>query len=205
MREALGALVPRYRVVAIVTGRPSAQTEPLVGVPGVRVLGLYGLEGTAPALPPEAISRARAAAGAVPEAWAEDKGASVAVHYRQAPDPSAARSRLAEVLGPVAADLGLELVEGKMVLELVPADRPKKGGAVERLAHELGLSAVLYAGDDRADVEAFEALDRLAARGVAVVRVAVRGAETPSELLDAADLVVEGPPGLVGLLGSLAS
>ncbi len=143
------------------------------------------------------------AASSVTEAWVEDKGASLAVHYRQAPDPADARAALLHSLTPIASAGGLELIEGKMVLELVPPGRPMKGGAVERLAGEHELDAVLYAGDDHADLDAFEALDRLAADGVRAVKVAVRGAETPEVLLAGADIVVEGQPELVALLRSL--
>ena len=79
------------------------------------------------------------------------------------------------------------------MIELVPHGRPMKGDAVERLAGRDELGAVLFAGDDRADVDAFFALDRLQSRGVMTLRVAVRGDETPFELVDAADLVVDGP------------
>ena len=101
---------------------------------------------------------------------------SIAVHYRQAPDPVAARAALLVALQPVATESGLEIIEGKMVIELVPPDRPMKGAAVERMAGEHGLEAVLYAGDDHADLDAFAGLDRLAASGLLAVRVAVRGA-----------------------------
>lgn len=87
-----------------------------------------------------------------------------------------------------------------MVLELVPADRPMKGGAVERLVRERGLDAVLFAGDDVADIDAFEALDRLSDEGMLTLRVAVRAPETPEELVRRADLAVDGPGGLVELL-----
>jgi trehalose 6-phosphate phosphatase len=122
------------------------------------------------------------------------------VHYRAAPDPPAARATLISALEPIAAAAGLELMEGKMVLELVPADRPMKGGAVERLARERGLDAVLFAGDDVADIDAFEALDRLSDEEMLTLRVAVRGPETPEELVRRADLAVDGPGGLVELL-----
>jgi trehalose 6-phosphate phosphatase len=203
-RETLSALVARYRVVAIVTGRRSEEIAALVDVPHVQFLGLYGMEDEAPELVTAIAPRVEAAASAVPEAWIEDKRISVAVHYRQAPDPAAARRALALALQPIATEGGLELIEGKMVLELVPRGRPMKGGAVERLAGQHELEAVLFAGDDRADLDAFAALDRLGARGVVTVRVAVRGVETPAELVDAADVVVEGPRGLVALLGQLA-
>ena len=144
------------------------------------------------------------AAAEVPEAWVEDKGVSIAVHYRQSPDPVAARRTLAVALQRVATEGGLDLIEGKMVIELVPYGRPMKGDAVERLAGRDELDAMLFAGDDRADVDAFVALDHLQSRGVMTLWVAVRGDETPSELLDAADVVVEGPRALVELLVAVA-
>jgi trehalose 6-phosphate phosphatase len=189
--------------VAVVSGRRSEEVAALVDVPGLRCFGLYGMQEAASELMAAVMQRAESAAAGVPEAWVEDKGASVAVHYRQAPDPVAARTTLATALQEVATSAELELVEGKMVLELVPADRPRKGGAVERLVGEHGLSAALFAGDDVADLDAFAALDRLAASGLVAVKVAVRGDETPEELLASADVRVDGPGGLVELLRQL--
>jgi trehalose 6-phosphate phosphatase len=202
-REALADLVPVYRVVAVITGRRAEDVAARLAVPGLRYEGLYGMEGAAPELLLALLPRVEAAAAAVPEAWVEDKGVSIAVHYRQAPDPPRSRVTLMGALEPVAAGAGMNLVEGKMVLELVPTDRPMKGGAVERVAGEAALEAALFAGDDVADLDAFAALDRLAATGLLTVKVAVRGDETPSALLGAADLEVDGPQGLVALLRDL--
>ena len=80
---------------------------------------------------------------------------------------------------------------------------PLKGGAVRRLLQEFDLRAALYAGDDTADLEAFEELERARVRGIDVVRVAVRGAETPPALIEAADEVADSPEGLVELLRGL--
>jgi trehalose 6-phosphate phosphatase len=202
-REALTALVGRYAVVAVVTGRRAEEVASLLSVPGLRYEGLYGLEGSAPELFLAVLPQVARAAATVPEAWVEDKGVSVAVHYRAARDPLRARVALMAALEPIATDAGMWLAEGKMVLELVPADRPMKGGAVERIVGESELQAVLYAGDDVADLDAFDAIDRLAASGLATVKVAVRGDETPPALIEAADLVADGPRGLVELLREL--
>lgn len=201
--EVLGALAARFRLVGIVTGRRSEEVAALLPVPHLRFLGLYGLE-DAPELVTALAPTVEAAATLVPEAWVEDKGVSVAVHYRQAPDPASARARLLLALQPIATNSGLELVEGKMVLELVPPGRPLKGGAVERLVGQQALEALLYAGDDHADLDAFRALDRLAERGLLTRKVAVAGPETPTELVEAADVVVKGPTELVALLRQLA-
>jgi trehalose 6-phosphate phosphatase len=202
-RETLADLAGRYRVVAIVTGRGSEEVASLIGVPHVEYVGLYGFEDDAPELLTTVAPRTGEAAAVVPQAWVEDKGSSVAVHYRQAPDPKAARATLLVALQLVATDSGLDLIEGKMVIELVPPGRPMKGAAVERLVGEHGLQAVLYAGDDHADLDAFEALQRLASAGTVTIRVAVRGDETPPALIEAADVVCSDPEDLVRLLRRL--
>jgi trehalose 6-phosphate phosphatase len=204
-REALVELARRFRTVAIVTGRRSEEVAALLDAPHVTYVGLYGLEDGANELVTAIVPLVQTATAEIPEAWVEDKGVSVAVHYRQAPDPVSVRGELLVALQPVATEAGLVLIEGKMVLELVPPDRPLKGGAVERLVGEHALEALLYAGDDHADLAAFAALDRLSASEEVdvAVRVAVRGPETPPALIEAADVVAEGPEGLVDLLRTL--
>jgi trehalose 6-phosphate phosphatase len=201
--EILAELAARYGMVALISGRPTEDLRRLLGVPSVRLAGHYGrLVDQAP-LSAEARERVAAAARGLDGVWLDDKGESVAVHYRLATDPGEARESLMGPLAAIARDQGLELIEGKMVLELVPGGAPRKGAAVIRLAGEIDAVAAMFAGDDLADVEAFEALDRLAADGVAVVKVAVRGPEAPEVLLRAADVSVDGPLGLVELLQGL--
>jgi trehalose 6-phosphate phosphatase len=201
-RDALARLVGRFAVVAVVSGRTRGELESLIGVPGVRLAALYGID-DATTLPEGLEDRVRSIAGTIPGIRIEHKGGSIAAHYRGASDPDAAASALSEALAPIATATGMELIEGKKVVELVPAGRPLKDGAVERIVEEVGLDAVLYAGDDQADLKAFEVLDRLAAEGLVTVKVAVHGPETPAALTAAADVVVDGPTGLVGLLRRL--
>jgi trehalose 6-phosphate phosphatase len=135
----------------------------------------------------------------------ETKGATIAVHYRATPDAVSAGRALEQRMGEIAAQAHMALLSGKHVVELVPAGFPLKEGAVERIIESDGLRAALYAGDDIADLLAFEALDRARANGrlELVVKVAVHGAETPEDLVDAADIVVEGVSEMVELLATL--
>jgi trehalose 6-phosphate phosphatase len=199
-REAIVRLVGRVAVVAIVSGRTGDDLRELIGIDGVRLAALYGLAEESSPLDEGVLDAVTSAAREVPGTRVERKGASVAVHYRAADDPAEAAAALATVLAPIARESGLDLLAGKMVVELVPAGRPLKEGAVERIVADEHLDAVLYAGDDVADIGAFLALDRLAERGVRTVKVAVHGRETPTALTDAADVVVDGPAGLVTLL-----
>jgi trehalose 6-phosphate phosphatase len=200
--QELMRLAAAYAVVAAISGRPTDDLRRLIEVPGVRYVGLYGLEEAAQ-IDDEIIEAVETLARSCPGAWVERKGATATVHVRQAPDPDAATAELSGPLRELAASRGLEVIHGKRALEVVPAGRTRKGGAVERIVTERGLAAALYAGDDLADAEAFAALDALEAHGGTAIRVAVLGTETPEALVAASDLSVEGPAGLVELLRAL--
>jgi trehalose 6-phosphate phosphatase len=211
----LDTLAGRFAVVAVVSGRRAADVAARAGVgPPVRVFGLYGLEdergptspdaGALIAAAERALPDVERAAAYVPESLVEPKGLQTAVHYRAAPEPEAARRVLLERLGGVARSHGLRLLEGKRVVEVAADGTPTKGDVVEEVARAHSLGGVLYAGDDLADLEAFAALDRLAGQRVVTAKVAVRSAEAPQALLDGADVVVDGPRGLLELLEELA-
>ena len=194
-RGELARLAGRYALVACVSGRPRSEVERMVGVAGVAVVGEHGLE-----LAPEAAAWAdRVAEFARGVDWpAERKPLSVSFHFRRADDQDAARAYLTRVADAAEAK-GLVPRWGRMVLEVRPPVAADKGTAVRTLVTRAGVRRALYAGDDRTDLDAFHGLDGLELG----VRVAVRSAEAPPELLAAADLVVDGTDGVLGLLRRL--
>jgi trehalose 6-phosphate phosphatase len=98
----------------------------------------------------------------------EDKGASIAIHYRMAPNPAAAREAIAELM----ADLppGVTTEPGKRVVNVLVEGAPDKGDAVMRLAARYGADAGFYVGDDTNDEPAFQRADA----GWVTVRVGPR-------------------------------
>ncbi|HEX6724187.1 MAG TPA: trehalose-phosphatase [Gaiella sp.] len=194
-RGELARLAERYALVACVSGRPRTEVERMVGVQGVAIVGEHGLE-----LAPEAAAWAdRVAEFARGVDWpAERKPLSVSFHFRRADDEAAARAYLTRVAAAAETE-GLVPRWGRMVLEVRPPVDADKGTAVRALAAGAGVRRALYAGDDRTDVDAFHGLDGLELG----VRVAVGSAEAPSELLAAADLVVDGTDGVLELLRRL--
>jgi len=178
----------------------------MLDVPGVVVLGHYGLE--LPGPDDDDVAEVRAAVHEAASGWpgvrVEDKGRTIAVHVREAERPAEATAALGAALDRIAVTHGLLVLPGKMVLELAPTGTPGKGTVVAREVEARDLRACLFAGDDVADFAAFSSLEDLAAGGILTVKVAVDGPETPSELRAAADEVVEGPAGLVRLLERLA-
>ena len=194
-RAEVARLAGRYALVACISGRPGEEARRLVGVDGVVYVGTHGLE-----LAPEA-ERWREALRPFAELdwpWLEDKGLTVALHWREAPDEAAARTEL-EGVAERARDAGLVAHWGRKVLELRPPVDADKGTAVRALLESRGLRRALYAGDDATDLDAFSGLD-----GCEVaVRVAIVSAESPSGLGEAADVVVGSPAELVELLRRL--
>jgi trehalose 6-phosphate phosphatase len=219
---ALAALAPKIASVAVITGRPpgvAVRHGGFAGVPGLEhlvVLGHYGAERwdavsgevSAPA-PHPGVAAVRAElpgvldrVGAWQGTWIEEKGRAVAVHTRRAADPQAAFEALRAPLAELAGRHGLIVEPGRLVLELRPPGMDK-GVALLEYVRERGASAVLYAGDDLGDLPAFAAVDELRAEGVPGLLVC-SGSDEVTELRQRADLVVDGPAGVVALLRGLA-
>jgi trehalose 6-phosphate phosphatase len=86
----------------------------------------------------------------------EDKGFSVAVHYRQARERSSTRRA---VVSAARSLKGVRLVGGKLVVNLLVADAPHKGQALERERSHFACDTVIYVGDDETDEDVFQ-IDR---------------------------------------------
>ena len=196
-RVELRRLSSRYLLVACLSGRAGDDARRLVGVESVTVVGNHGLE-----LEPRAAELAASVARfrdavSLP---VEDKGLSLAYHFREAGDEGAAVATLERVAERARAE-GLVPRWGRKVLEIRPLVDADKGTAVRVLLARSGASQALYAGDDATDLDAFAGL--VAAGLEYALRIAVASNEGPAELVAAADLVVAGPGELFDLLRSL--
>jgi len=222
----LTALASRVRAVVVVTGRPARQVVDLGdldrvadGLPdGARlvVMGQYGNErwdaSSREFTSPEPPAGLRAFRDELPRllkaeraegAHIEEKGLAVAVHTRRLPDPAAAFARLEEALADAAERHGLSLEPGRMVLE-VRAPGMHKGLALETAVAEHDAGGVLFAGDDLGDLEAFEAVRALRDGGLPALLVC-SGSEEQEALAELADVVVDGPGGVLDLLDAFAA
>jgi trehalose 6-phosphate phosphatase len=213
-RRYLGAIARKVALVAVVSGRATEDVRRIVGLEGIVYVGLHGFS---LAMPPVWGEEEAATYNVLtrsllddlrrtvtsPGIAIEDKGPLIAIHYRQAPDPPAARRAILDAVGAVPAARRFALHEGKMFVELrPPVPSMNKGAAVRHLATERGLRSVIYLGDDVTDIDAFRALHEPGAfRGASVV---VAGEETPPEVVAAADYRLEGVAGTEWLLGELA-
>jgi trehalose 6-phosphate phosphatase len=228
------ALDPDRVALAMLSGRTALDVAGRVRVGGVRYLGNHGLEGgwlargrraedlevdvdealAASVDPAGALGRAvRDRLGAPPWLYVEDKGPSVAFHYRSAEDPAAARAALDDAIGAAerseasTAMEALERIDGRKVVEFRPRGAGGKGASLERLLARERPSTVLVMGDDRSDADAFRTLRRERDAGrLDGLAIGVHGAaETPAEVVEEADLILPSPLEASRLLAAIAT
>jgi trehalose 6-phosphate phosphatase len=184
------ALLERLRqandgALALVSGRGLASIDALFRPLILPAAGLHGWErrradGTLASLgePTEILAplRPRLAQFAATRAGLlfEDKGGSLAVHYRRAPHYGATVCRFARELA--AAEPRLRLIEGRKVVELVPRGSDKGEAIAEFLAEPPFAGRIpVYAGDDTTDEDGFVAVNRLGGLSIKVANPEGRG------------------------------
>lgn len=164
--------------VGIVSGRRMEDVRARCAIPGAIVAGLHGLEidgqgeryvhpdlEKASAAVADVTETLRTVAAGIPGAFVEDKGASVALHFREA-DADGQRAAL-EAFASAAAphvDSGqLRVMRGSYVLELLPNIDWNKGNAVrwilDRLERQKGPLFAVYIGDDVTDQDALATVE----------------------------------------------
>jgi trehalose 6-phosphate phosphatase len=226
---------PQRLKVVVLSGRVARDVATRVRVGGIEYHGDHGLQTgflprrvpaerlaaqSDPALAPLA-DGARALGAAVSTTlgrpdwlYVEDKGPSIAFHFRAAPDLDAAAALVGAAVEAALADYprdgdqpGYVRFDGRRIVELRPAGAGGKGETMARLLARGSFDAVIILGDDRSDAEAFVAVAaaRAERRLAASLTVAVDGmAETPPEVVATADLVVAGPRQAAKTLAALA-
>ena len=160
-RTLLAGVCDRYPC-AVISGRARADVAArLEGVAVRHIVGNNGLEAdeAAPELERQArqVSEARrrleGALGGAEGIEIEDKGLSLAVHYRRAPREDEAREAILAALAPLGE--AVRVTPGKRVFNVLPDGARHKGTAVEELRRRLGVERVIFVGDDVTDEDVF--------------------------------------------------
>ncbi len=156
-RELLVRLCRLYPGV-VISGRAAADVrERVKGVGFLEVIGNHGLE---PWRRSEAFAkkvrtwlpvlyrRLASFKGIV----IEDKGYSLAVHYRKSREKRLAKDAIYAAAGAL---MPLRVVGGHQVVNLLPDGAPHKGIALGAVRDRLGCDTALYVGDDETDEDVF--------------------------------------------------
>jgi trehalose 6-phosphate phosphatase len=177
--------------LAVVSGRPISDVDRILCGSVAAVAGTHGLERrsasgeihTTPPHPGLAEARAKFAALAEsqPGLLVEDKGVSVARHYRRVPR----EGDEIRALGRRLADAtGLSLQEGKMVVEL-RTPGADKGDAIAAFMAEAPFKGArpIFLGDDLTDERGFELVESARGEGVLVGAPRFRGVDGAQSVL----------------------
>lgn len=211
-RSLLAALREHVTVVAAVSGRAAPDIYERIGLDGLVYVGNHGMERwrDGAAQIDEQIRLYRSNIESALEQlraltmqglFIEDKVATLTLHYRNTADPDAAAETLTPIVQATADANGLRLVQGRRVFELRPPVEIHKGTAFQSLITEYALDGAVYIGDDTTDVDALHAARQLRERGSHfTLGIGVQDAGTPQEVLEAADISVEGVAGVESLL-----
>jgi trehalose 6-phosphate phosphatase len=220
-RAPLIAIAKRYGLVACISGRRATTARRIVSLGSITYVGNHGAEilrggQTTAEVDPEVLDWARRVRKFADEQLrddelhrlrvrGEDKDVIFGFHWRGAPDEEAAEE-LVRAIAVRAEEAGFVTHFGRKILEIRPPVELHKGKGVDRLLDESDVDIALYAGDDRTDIDAFDALRVAVADGRlrAAVCIGVASEETPPELEEAADLLVDGPLGVRTALEVLA-
>jgi trehalose 6-phosphate phosphatase len=176
MRRRTAALLAKMATLypcAVISGRARADVlQKVRGIPWRAVLGNHGMEpwrGLAAArrLVARWCDQLAATLPPAPGVVVENKGPSLAIHYRLAHARGTMR-RL--VLRAATALRNGRIVLGKMVVNVLPAHAPDKGQALLQLCKRLGCDAAVFVGDDDTDEDAFALAARFPLLGIRVGR-----------------------------------
>jgi trehalose 6-phosphate phosphatase len=139
--------------IVVLGGRAAADLAGRLGFGPRFIVGNHGIENPFDARCgawPAALDAARAQLAALDQrleregVCIEDKGFSIALHYRLAPNPARARAAIDAVLQRLGT--GVRSQDGASVVDVLPAGAPDKADALRMLAARCGADRGLFVG-----------------------------------------------------------
>ncbi len=210
----------RYAHVAMLTGRAAQDGGRIVNIEGLTYIGTHGLEWSS-GLPtaqtvqllPEAQSYAEPGKHLfdlleqhlheLPGVILQRKGVGGSVHYRLSPNLEQTRVHLFQLLEEPARHLHMRLGEGRGIIEILAPLTVNKGTALRKYVQRFELQGVIFAGDDRTDLDAILEVKQLRQEGLAALSIVVQHADTLPALLEHGDMIVNDVEGMAEQLHTI--
>ena len=204
-RQYLSTLCHHLALVAAISGRPAIEAKNMIKIDRLVYIGNHGLERWSeghselkkgvkaylkvikavieeltPLLPIEGIR-------------IENKGITATTHYRLCPNPELAERNILAALEDSSQAKRLQIMPGKMSINLLPPLAVNKGTTVLELIQEYSLQGGIYMGDEITDIDAFRAIHTacrdLDFQGFAI---GITSQEMPERLVAEADFTLNG-------------
>ena len=212
----------KHAHIAILTGRSIDDGAGMLNIDGLTYIGTHGMEWSE-GLPwihpveiiPEALNYYEPGKylldlveqhlSELPGVIVQRKRIGGSIHYRLAPDHTETRQKLLSLLKQPARQVNMSLSEGKLIIEIRVPLPIHKGLALRQFVQRYGLNAIVFAGDDRTDLDAVKEITTMRKEGLAAISIVVQHHDTLPELLAQADIVVQEVPGMVELLREMVT
>lgn len=206
--------IQQHAHVGIITGRAVRDGARLINVEGLTYIGTHGLE-WCDGLPdrhkveliPQAfpyvepgkalLDIAERELADLPGIIIERKSVGGSIHYRLTARPEQARIRILATLEAPAQHTHMRIGEGKRVIEIIAPLTVNKGQALRRFVEQSKLRGIIFAGDDRTDLDAVLEVKKLRQEGFAAHAIVVQHPDTLPALLEHADSLAQGVEGMV--------
>lgn len=206
-------LVGKLALVSVLSGRGAADIRRNVNIDGIVYVGNHGgerLVNGKPEYEPRANDYRNSLVAlfedlksvvSVPGIVWEDKGLSMAVHYRPTRDWAEAEDALRRALDEVPRESDLDVFWGKLILEIRAPTGINKGYALRKLVEEMRLDHVFFFGDDTTDLDAVLARKDLHARGeTGGFSAVVLHDDSPPRMLEECDYSLSGVQSVASFL-----
>ena len=212
----------KHAHIAIMTGRSIDDGASMVNLDGLTYIGTHGLEWSeglpwlhSVEITSEALNYYEPGKylldlveqhlEELPGVIVQRKRIGGSIHYRLAPDPIETRQKILSLLEQPAQQVHMRLSEGKLIVEIRVPLPVHKGLALRQFVQRYSLNAIVFAGDDRTDLDAVVEIKKMRKEGIAALSIVVQHPDTLSGLLEQADIIVQGVPGMVAVLREMVT
>ena len=204
-RQYLSILSKHLVLVAAISGRRATEVKNMVRIDGLVYIGNHGLErwthgnleltkdvkGYSKVI--KAVINELTPLLTLPGIRFENKGITATIHYRLCSNHELARRDILVALEKSTQAKSLQIMHGKMSINLLPPVGVNKGTVVLQLIQEYNLQGGIYLGDDLTDIDAFRAI-RAASRdsNFQGFAIGITSREMPARLLSEVDFTLNG-------------
>ncbi len=204
-RQYLSTLCNHLALVAAISGRPAIEAKNMIKIDRVVYIGNHGLERWTEGhseLKKDVKAYSKVIKAVIEELTPllsiegiriENKGITATIHYRLCPRPELAERDILVALEDSTQAKRLQIMPGKMSINLLPPLAVNKGTVVLELIQEYSLQGGIYMGDEITDIDAFRAI-HAACRDIDFqgFAIGITSQEMPKELVAEADFTLYG-------------
>ena len=207
MKGILNEIQQKYKLLAIITGRSLEDALKMINIPGVLYIGNHGMEyqrnneiktdkkilNYIPQINNLHEDLKQESNIKIPGIIIENKNTSISIHYRSTKDPQKVRKIIIDTLKNIKTIKGLQIKEGKKIIELRPPTGNDKGKIINKIVKNYGANQLVYLGDDVTDVDAFKKISKLNnQKRIEGTTIIVQSNETPEFVKNSAEYYVDG-------------